>query len=51
MNPSEKKVNPGEGCERVKKKKLCVCARTHTCAREKGGERKGEKWKKGDQNP
>lgn len=51
MNPSEKKVNPGEGCERVKKKKLCVCVYTRTRTLEKGGERKGEKWKKGDQNP
>ena len=40
--------------ELKKKKKCvcvceCVCTRTH--AHEKGAERAGEKWKKGDQNP
>lgn len=51
MNPSEKKVNPGEGCERVKKKKtVCVCAHAHVLMRREG-RGKGEKWEKGDQNP
>ena len=46
MNPSEKKVNPGEGCERVKKKKLCVCVHTHMCSWEGRGEEKERSGKK-----
>ena len=51
MNPSERKVNPGEGCERVKKKKknncVCVyvCAHAHMLMRRegRGQERSGKK--------
>lgn len=40
MNPLERKINPGEACERVKIT-VCVCARTHVLMRREGRGQEG----------